>query len=146
MSGRLLCHHSKDKVWQMICNLNFWSKPTVLLIFVNTDVKCSSKLNFESNIIHKCLWIVVTLTILLLNIRPGWFLCKFLRLNMVSWACFVGSVLKLIFHCRAHVFILERSLFNRLAETVILWTTENSDVSSAKNLTFEFKPLGKSLM
>ena len=28
----------------------------------------------------------------------------------------------------------------------MLWTTENSDVSSAKSLTFEFKPLGKSLM
>ena len=69
-----------------------------------------------------------------------------LQLKMNSWACFVGSGLKLIFHCRAHSFILERSLFNRLAESVILWTTENSDVSSAKSLTFEFKPLGKSLM
>ena len=34
---------------------NFRRKPTVLLIFFKTDFKCSSKLNFESNIIPKCL-------------------------------------------------------------------------------------------
>ena len=64
----------------------------------------------------------------------------------VSWAWFVGSGLKLIFHCRIDSLILERSLFNRFAESVTLRTIENSDVSSAKSLTFEFKPLGKSLM
>ena len=77
---------------------------------------------------------------------PGWFLFEVLRLKMILWACFVASGLKLIFHCRAHSFILERSLFNRLAESVILWTTENSDVSSIKCFAFEFESLGKSLM
>ena len=115
-------------------------------LFFNTDFKCLSKLNFESNIIPKCLWIAVTLTMLLLNIRPVWFLCEVLWLNMVSWACFFGSELKLIFHCRAHSFILKRSLFNRLTESVILWITENSNLSSAKSLTFDFKPTGKSSM
>ena len=41
---------------------------------------------------------------------------------------------------------LRRSLFNRLAQSAILWSTESSDVSSAKTFTFEFRPLGKSLM
>ena len=78
--------------------------------------------------------------------KDGWFLCEILRLNMISWACFAGSGLKLIFHTIAHSFILKRSLFNRLAQSLILGTTENSNESSAKSLTFEFKPLGKSLM
>ena len=93
------------------------------------------KLNFESNITPKCLWVVVTLAILLLNIMPGGFLCEVLRLNMIFWACFVGSGLKLIFHCIAYSFNLERCLFNRLAELVILWTTENSDPWGAPGLT-----------
>ena len=61
-------------------------------------------------------------------------------------ACSAGPRLKVIFHRRSHSFILERSLFNRLAESVILWKPENSDVLSAKSLTLEFKPLGKSLI
>ena len=60
---------------------------------------------------------------------------------MISWACFVGSELKLIFFCRALLFILERSIFSRLAESVLLWTTENSDASSANSFAFEFKQL-----
>ena len=88
---------------------------------------------------------VVKLFMSLLSIRPGRFLFQVLRLKMTSWACFVGSGLKLIFHCRAHSFILERSLFNRLVETII-WTTENSDVSSTKSFTSEFKASGKSLL
>ena len=106
----------------------------------------SSKLNLEWNTIPKCLRIVVILTMLLSNIKPGWFLCEVLRLNMISWACFVGSGIKLIFHCRVHSFISERLLFNRLAESVIILTAENSGVSSAKSLTLELKPLDKSLI
>ena len=160
MSCHILCHHSRDEVWQIVCKLllrMFWERYLgvfevnqqlylFLFFFFNTGFKCSSKLNFESNIMPKCLWIEVTLTILLLNIRPGWFFCEVWRLNMISWAWFIGTGLKLIFHCRALSLVLERSLFNRLAESVILRTTENSYVSSTKSLAFEFKPLGKSLM
>ena len=44
------------------------------------------------------------------------------------------------------MFILEKSIFNRLVDSVVLWTTENSDVSSAKSLAFQIKLLAKSLM
>ena len=62
---------------------------------------------------------------------------------MISSACFVESELKLIFHCRSHLFTLERLLFNRLAESIMLWTTENSDLLSVKNqkLTLGKHPL-----
>ena len=59
---------------------------------------------------------------------------------------FVRSELKLILHCIAQLFILEKSIFNRLVDSVVLWTTENSDVSSAKSLAFQIKLLAKSLM
>ena len=65
--------------------MEFWDKPTVLLIFSNTDFKCSSKLYFESNIIPKYLSRVVRLTMLLLNIKPGWFFFEVLRLDMISY-------------------------------------------------------------
>ena len=61
--------------------------------------------------------------------------------DLLSLFCLIW--VKTHFHCRTHSFILEGSLFSRLAESVILWTTENSDVLSARSLTFEFKPLGK---
>ena len=51
---------------------------------------------------------------------------------MISSACFVESELKLIFHCRSHLFTLERLLFDRLAESIMLWTTENSHLLSIK--------------
>ena len=148
MSNHILCHHSQDEVWQIIYKLlsRIFSEGYLGIFEVNRQFYLIFLTLTLVFVISKCMWIVVTLTILLLNIRPGWFLCEVLRLNMISWACFVGSGLKLIFHCRAHLLMLERSLFNRLAESVILWTTEKSDVSSAKSLTFEFKPLGKSLM
>ena len=56
MSGHILCHHSQDEVWQMICKLllrmdtlgriswNFRSKPTVLLIFLTQTLSVRQSL------------------------------------------------------------------------------------------------------
>ena len=48
---------------------NFRSKPKVFLNLLNTDFKCSSKLNLESKIIPKYLQVVMNLIMLLLNIK-----------------------------------------------------------------------------
>ena len=62
------------------------------------------KLNFKSSMIAKCLRVLVRLTMLLLNIRPGWFLFEVLWPLMISWACFFGSGLKVVSHCRTYSF------------------------------------------
>ena len=69
-----------------------------------------------------------------------------LRENRTWTACLVGSGLKLIFHRYAHWEISVRSWFNSSAEIVGSFTIENSDVSSAKNLTLDLIPLSKSFM
>ena len=108
----------------------------------NTIFKSLSKLNFESHIKPKCLWVVVISTVVLLNIRLGWFLFEVLPQKMIFWACLVESGLKIIFYCRAYSSILVRSPFYKLDESVISWTTDSSDVSSAKSFAFKFKTLG----
>ena len=65
---------------------------------------------------------------------------------MTSWACFLGSELKLIFHWNAHLFIFAKSLFSSRAEVLLSWITENKDVSSANSLAFEGNPSDKSLI
>ena len=97
---------------------------------------------FESNIKSKCLWVVVISTVVLLNVRLGWFLFEVLPQKLIFWACLVESGLKIIFYCRAHSSILVRSPFSKLDESVISWTTDSSDVSSAKSFAFKFKTLG----
>lgn len=64
--------------------------------------------------------------------------------DLLSLFCLIW--VKTHFHCRTHSFILEGSLFSRLAESVILSKTKNSHITSAKSFALEFKPLDKSLM
>ena len=56
------------------------------------------------------------------------------------------SGLNEIFHLCVHSEILLRSSFNTFAERVGLYIVENKEVSSANNLTNEFKLLGKLVM
>ena len=57
-----------------------------------------------------------------------------LREKKTSWACLLGSGLKLIFHRNAQLLILLKSLFKWLAVVLIFCTLEKRHVSSAKNL------------
>ena len=63
--------------------------------------------------------------------------------KITSWTCLVMSGLNNIFNLCAHSEILLRSLFNIFAERVESCTVENKEVSSANNLTSEFKLSGK---
>ena len=63
-----------------------------------------------------------------------------------SWACFVGSRLKAIFHCSAHRRILSRSSLSVFAVSDGSETIENKEVSSVNNLTFYFRSVAKSFM
>ena len=59
MSGRILCYHSQDEVWQMVCKLlvikdvlgripwNFRSKPAVLLVFVTITLSAHQSLTLN---------------------------------------------------------------------------------------------------
>ena len=62
------------------------------------------------------------------------------------WACFEESELNSIFHWRTYWGALRRSSLSAFVVSLGWQTTEKSDVSFLKSLTFEFKPLGKSFI
>ena len=57
--------------------------------------------------------------------------------KITSWACLDGSGLKDIFHLLAHRLTLSRSLFSFCDVLTGSRTTENIEVSSAKNFTLD---------
>ena len=65
--------------------------------------------------------------------------------KITSWTCFLGSGLELIFHWKVHCFILEISLLSSKVVITKSWITGKREVSSAKSLVFEDKPLAKLL-
>ena len=66
--------------------------------------------------------------------------------NITSWACLLGSGLKVIFHCIVQSLILLISLFNLFADVITSWTTEKREVSSANSLKFVIKSLERLLI
>ena len=65
---------------------------------------------------------------------------------MTSWACFVRSVLKLVSHCKAHLFISFKLLLKLLAAILDSITVENRDVLSANNLGLHWRLSDRLLM
>ena len=95
-----------------------------------------SKDNFESKCRPKYFWESALLTGMLLKNILGWIFLVVFLLKMTSWACFVGSGLKLIFHWKAHLFISFRSLLRLLAVLSGTLTVENSQRLSDKLLMY----------
>ena len=67
-----------------------------------------------------------------------------LREKKISWACLLGSGLKLMFHWKTQLFFLFKSWFNLFAYECLSFIYEKSDVSSANSVGFEIKFAGKS--
>ena len=63
-----------------------------------------------------------------------------------SWACFEASRLNNIFHLYPRCDILDKSSLRDSDQKLDSQTTEKIEVSSAKSLTFEVSPSGKSLI
>ena len=61
---------------------------------------------------------------LLLKHNKWWAFCFVFLLKIISWACLLGSLLKLIFQCKAHLLIWYKSLFNLFAEVSTSWIAE----------------------
>ena len=76
----------------------------------------------------------------------GWQVFWILREKITSWACLLGSGLKLIFHWNAQLLILLKSLFKWLAEILTFCTMEKRDVSSTKSLSVVDRSSDRSLM
>ena len=55
-------------------------------------------------------------------------------------------LLKLIFYCKAPLFIVAKSFFSSRAELFLSWITEIKDLLSSNSLAFENNPSDKSLM
>ena len=70
----------------------------------------------------------------------------FLQEKTFSWVRFEASGFNNIFHLYPHWDILDKSSLRDRDEELEFWTTEKIEVSSAKSLTFEASPSGKSLI
>ena len=113
---------------------NFRSNPMVLLILFDTFVKCSSNVNLLSNVNPKCFCDDAWETLLLLKRKGGWQTFFSFLEKITSWACLLGSGLKLILHWKSLCFILARSLSSSEVVITNSWIREKREVSSAKSL------------
>ena len=125
---------------------NFRDKPVVLSTLVKIVLIWISKINFESKCRPRCFWESALTTGMLLKNILGWIFLLVFLLKVTSWACFVGSGLKLIFHWKVHLFISFRLLLRILAVLSGTLTVENRDVSPANNLGLHGRLSDKSLM
>ena len=96
--------------------------------------------------IPKCFWVSDRVTMLLLKINEGWDDFWILREKITSWACLLGSGLKLIFHWKAQLFILFKSSFKFFTDKYLSNITEKRDVSSTNSLGFKTRFSNKSLI
>ena len=128
-------------MWWSFCN-----KPIVLLTLLNMLLRCSWNSSLVSKNIPKCFWVSDWVTILLLKINEGWDSFWILREKRTSWACLLGSGLKVIFHWKAQLFILFKSSFKFFADKSLSNITEKRDVSSANSLGFETRFSDKSFI
>ena len=125
---------------------SFRKSPIVLFLLLNTFFRCSSNVNLPPKITPRCVWELTWETLLLLKSKGGCVVFFNFLLNIISWACFLRSGLKVIFHWKAQSLIFFRSLFNSIVDVFISCTTENREVSSANSLALDDKPSGKSLI
>ena len=85
-------------------------------------------------------------TILLLKINEGGDDFWILQEKITSWACFLVSGWKLIFHWKAQLFILFKWSFKLFADKSLSNITEKRDASSANSLGFETRFSDKSFI
>ena len=69
-----------------------------------------------------------------------------LQEKIASWACLLGSGLKLIFHWNAQLLIFLKSLIKWLTEVLTLCTMKKRDLSSAQRLAVVDRSSDSSLM
>ena len=117
-----------------------------LLVLLSIVLWYYSKVNFESNKIPKCFWDLHDETLALLKTKGGCDTFFNFLLKMTSWACLLGSRLKLIFYWKAQSLSFFKSLFSSFAEVVMSCVTENRDASSANNFALEDRAPDKSFM
>ena len=110
---------------------NFCKSPMVLLIFDVSIFRCSQNVKCSSSIIPRCLWDEVCGTWILLKNNGGWLIFFNFRLKMTSWVCLLGFGLYFIFHWKAQLLTLVKSLFSSFADAFMSCVTENKHVSSA---------------
>ena len=108
----------------------------VFLTLLNILLMYSWKSNMVFKIVPWFSWNATCLIGLLLKWLEGWILILCLREKMTSWACSLGSGLKLIFYWNSQLLVFPRLLFKWFAQVLISHTLEKREVSSAKDLAF----------
>ena len=79
------------------------------------------------------------------NLKGRWQNFFSFLIKITSQACFLGSGLELIFHWKAHCFILEISLLSSKVVIIKSWITGKREASLAKSSVLDDKPSAKLL-
>ena len=122
---------------------NNWYSFCALDIF---SLWCLLKSNFWYRCKHKCFWKTLHSTETSFKKTWGWKGFIVFQEKITSWVFLVRSGLNIFFHWYVYSEILFKSLLISSVETLMSFTIEKIDVSSAKSLTFDIKLLGRSFM
>ena len=126
--------------YQIVLEVSDWKDITnfeLLLVCKNNACALTIFQDVSSRCIPKCFWVDICSTVELLNRRGGWYTLFIFHEKIASWTCFDRSRLKEIFHLFDRRLILLRSSFIFCKVLIVLLTTENIKVSSAKSFTSE---------
>ena len=107
---------------------------------------CSLNDNLLSRVSPRCFWFELSLTSELSEMSGIYVVAFFFQEKIISCACLVWFGSNDIFHWYAPSCIFNRSLLTVEAEMFTHLTVLNKEVSSAKNLTSEFSPCGRSFI
>ena len=102
-------------------------------------LKCSSNVKYVPNITRQCFCDETCWTGLLVKKIGGCTIFLTLRVKITSYACLDRSGLKLIFHWKAHSFILSKSSQSCLAVAFGSFINVNKEVSSGKSFGFDWR-------
>ena len=100
---------------------------------------CFSNMNRESHMIQGCFCDLHWEKLALLNIKEGCSTSFNLQLKGTSWACLLGSRLKIIFDWNAQILTFFKALFSSFAEVFMSCSTLKRDLLSANNFALENK-------
>ena len=128
--------------WNCVCT--FRGRPTPLFAWWILSFMCSLNDNLLCRVSPRCFWFELSLISEFWKKSGGCVVAFFYLEKIISCACLVWSGLNDIFQWYAQSCIFNRSLWS--AEVFTQLTMLKKEVSSAKNLTSEISPSGRSFI
>ena len=129
---------------RIVCS--FRSRPTPLFAWWMLSFMCSLNHNLLSRVSPRSFWFEPRRISELLEKSDGCVVSFLFLEKIFFFPCLVWSELNCIFYWYGQSIFFNRSLLSTKAEVLTQFTMLNKEVSSAKSLTLEVSPSGRSLI